>query len=763
MLSNFINPGVLGWLIPLAALPILIHLLNRRRYRKVPWAAIDFLVQAYKRTHRRLRMENLILLLVRVLICLLATLAISRPFLSSATFLPFAQKKTNLILVVDNSYSMGYRFRYSTAFERAKAAGALILDRLAPERGDTVSLIAMGSQPHVLLQKSLMLKQARDEFDRLEVGFEGTEPARSLEEARRIAHEIKTNQEIYVITDLQRRPWCPDLPGERGASANVARGAETAAAESGRLREILAGLTADGVRVYFVDVGADENHNLGVTDLSTDERIVAAGRPALLRARVTNFGTEEASFRASLVVGGEPKENRALESIPAGESKSVVFGFTFLGPGPADASVQIDADPLPADNQRHLALEVRDRIRVLVIDGDPDPKPLLEKEAGYLLFALDPEFGLEEGTAAGIYQLDQALEYNLGSKRFEDYDLVMLANVRTVPRDKAEELDRYVRAGGGLVAFLGNRVDASQWNEQFHRADGTGLLPGRLGEPVRYASESSSFHLLARQFDHSILKPFESREMRNLIDSCPVKQFLTLEIPPDQPAARVLLRYSDPASSPALVTSTPGAGKVAILTIPATTRQNQSDAEYWSDLPKHPIFLPLVRELTDWISARSPALRNLSLGEPIRKTENRFVQDAWVTTPSGAREKCELRATPGSLASFEVSYAQTQAPGYYRIAIGGAALDGESSATSQDIFAVNVDASEGDMRKATEQEFRKRYPEFRFEYLTQAPRAESSDGQRQEGEIWKFLLFTVLGLLFLESFLAQRFGDYSKR
>jgi aerotolerance regulator-like protein/VWA domain-containing protein/CARDB protein len=761
MFSNFINPGILWWAIPLGLVPILIHLLNRRRYRRVPWAAMEFLVQAYKRTNKRVRIENLILLLLRVLLILLATLAISRPFLSKASFLPIAQKKTNLVLVVDNSYSMGYRYRYSTAFERAKAAGAQILEGLATERGDTVSLIAMGSQPHVLIQQSLMLKQAREEFDKLDLGYESTDPARSIDEARRIAKELKTNQEVWVITDLQRRAWCPDVPSDEGsAAADAAR----SAAESGRLREALAGLTADGLRVAIVDVGADEHQNVAVTEVTTDERLVATGRPTSIRARVTNFGAQEANFRTALLVGGEVKENRPLDSLGAGESKTVEFTYTFLAAGPADVAVETDADPLVADNRRNLALEVRDRVRVLVVDGDPEPKPnLIEKESGYLIYALDPEFDPSEAVSTSLYQIDTAYPYNVGLKSFGDYDLVVLCNVSALPRDKSDELVRYVRGGGGVLAFLGNRVDAKTWNEQFWVPDGSSLLPGPLGDPVAWPAEGGSFHFVVRTYDHPVLKPFEPRDLRDILEWSPVRKFLSCEVKDDAVGARVLIRISDEARSPALVTKTLGSGKVALMTIPSSTSTNPADPQNWTDLPRYPAFLPLVRELTDWLSARSLSLRNLALGEPIRKTINRFVQEAWVTTPAGAREKAEHRAIAGGGTAYEIAFAATQTPGFYRLAVAGAAIDGDASAPPADVYSVNVDPSEGDVKKSSEDEFRRRYPELKFDYLTQAPHASEGESKPQQGEIWKFLLFTVLALLFLESFLAQRFGDYAKR
>ncbi|MEX0979278.1 MAG: BatA domain-containing protein, partial [Pirellulales bacterium] len=105
---GFGNLLILGWLAA-AAVPILIHLWNKRRYREVSWAAIEYLLAAMRKNSRRMRIEQLLLLAVRTLIIALLVFAVAQPYLEQAG-LPFAPgQRTLKVLVIDGSYSMGYK------------------------------------------------------------------------------------------------------------------------------------------------------------------------------------------------------------------------------------------------------------------------------------------------------------------------------------------------------------------------------------------------------------------------------------------------------------------------------------------------------------------------------------------------------------------------------------------------------------------------------------------------------------------------------
>src|SRR5690606_2196017 len=105
---GFASPLLLGGL-ALGSIPIVIHLLHKRRYREVPWAAMRFLAAAAKKNARRLRLEQLLLLAVRVLILVLLASAMAQPYVESFGIASRPDAPVHRVLVVDTSLSMQYQ------------------------------------------------------------------------------------------------------------------------------------------------------------------------------------------------------------------------------------------------------------------------------------------------------------------------------------------------------------------------------------------------------------------------------------------------------------------------------------------------------------------------------------------------------------------------------------------------------------------------------------------------------------------------------
>ena len=128
---QFANPALLAG-VALFAVPLVIHLLNRQRHKKRPWAAMEFLLRAYQKTRNRLRNENLLLLLLRCLIPIVLAFAIARPVLQHSATLLGQQGGTHHVFVLDQSYSMGYsRDGAQSPFDKGRQLGLRLLERLA--------------------------------------------------------------------------------------------------------------------------------------------------------------------------------------------------------------------------------------------------------------------------------------------------------------------------------------------------------------------------------------------------------------------------------------------------------------------------------------------------------------------------------------------------------------------------------------------------------------------------------------------------------
>src|SRR5262249_61927862 len=131
-----------------ASVPIIIHLLNRRKFREMPWAAMRFLLAALRKNRRRIRIEQWLLLAIRTLILLLVVGAMAKPFLEAFGAV-IVGRRTHRVLVLDASLSMGYQSGDSSRFDQAKALAArLVKDS---RQGDAISVVLMGDPPRVVI------------------------------------------------------------------------------------------------------------------------------------------------------------------------------------------------------------------------------------------------------------------------------------------------------------------------------------------------------------------------------------------------------------------------------------------------------------------------------------------------------------------------------------------------------------------------------------------------------------------------------------
>ena len=129
---GFLHSTLFLYALPAVSLPIIIHLLNRRRFRPVRWAAMEFLLKAEKRNKRRVQIENLLILLLRTLLVLLLILIVSRPLVTGGALalIPGTAEPIERILIFDDSGSLDQKIGRQTAFQRQKDAVRAFIERL---------------------------------------------------------------------------------------------------------------------------------------------------------------------------------------------------------------------------------------------------------------------------------------------------------------------------------------------------------------------------------------------------------------------------------------------------------------------------------------------------------------------------------------------------------------------------------------------------------------------------------------------------------
>ncbi len=725
---GFTSWGMLPWLAA-AAVPILIHLWSRRRYREMYWAAMEYLLAAIRRSRRRLQIEQLLLLIVRTLVIALVVLAVAEPFFERAGFAFTPGERTHRVLVIDGSFSMAYRPTDKSRFDRAKELAAQIVEE-SPQ-GDGFTLVVMSDPPRVVVGNPVFApRDFLPEVEGLALPHTSADlPAtvarveQVLVHARR-EHPRLTREEVYFLTDLGRVGWLLDRDDEAVKAEFLER--------SKRL--------AQSARLVVIDLGQEGAENLAVTAISTDEPFATIARNVNVEAELKHFGRQAPNRQlVQLLVDGRRVEQQTVDLAAGGEA-SLGFSYRFEAPGDHTVEVRVEGDSLDVDNHRWLAVPVKQFVRVLCVDGRPSGEPF-RGATDYLVAALQPE---DDRLGRPLVRAEVVPESRLLELDLERYDCVFLCNVAQFTASEARALEAYLRNGGSLVFFLGDQVMAGRYNRELasDRGDRGRVLPARLGKRV----DKPEYRLDPRGYRHPIVRSFRDHEEAGLLTT-PIETHFQL-IVPKQSKAKVALALE--GGDPLIVEEPIHRGRVVMF---ATSADDS-----WTPMPKLPSYLPIVRDALWYAIGEQLVERNVEVGQTIGGTIAADAADVplFIGRPDGRREELRPRNEEGA---STWRYSDTDTSGIYAVELG-------PPISRSEVYAANVDTAESDLARISPEELRERvWPEVPFVHQTTWQNLDDEPVGRisRPSGLPKALLYAVLSLLFVETFLAWRFGHHGMR
>jgi Aerotolerance regulator N-terminal/von Willebrand factor type A domain len=561
---SFLNLPMLAGLAAVAV-PIILHLLNRQRFRVVPWGAMMFLRQSLAKATRRLRFQHWLLMLVRIFILAFLALALARPLVKTAFTAYLGHSRTDLVLVLDNSFSTAYAAGDTSDFENIRRTALSLVDTL--RQGDTVSVIVAGDMARPLTSDpSFELQRTKQMIAALQPQPRSANLLRAAEEAAAWLPKLRNpNHEVYFITDGASHGWNTDRAGdwERVAAAFAKSQPKPA--------------------VRVLAVAAAERPNLAIVDLNAQPRIIAASSIARITGRIANYSSAARDVSAALSIDGVQKAAKDAH-LEAGDTATVAFNIQFPEPGPHRVALDIGADALPLDNRRYLALDAVETLPVLIVDGSPSPNAF-RSGSGFLAAALQPG---DESVVRPVVMDAHAL----ASTDLSRYRVLVLANVGRVDRALAEKLEHFVASGRGLLVAPGSLAEAGDYNDALFQ-EGRYLLPAKLLSVMRAPPNAPN-----RVAATATWRP----ELAELTQA-QVQSWWRLN-----PGAGTFTLASLANGDPLLILRRLGDGRVVQTALPLDTS--------WSDLPIHPVFVPLVHELIYELAIPTQASRNLSVGDP---------------------------------------------------------------------------------------------------------------------------------------------------
>ena len=682
-----------------------------------------FIQLSVEKNRKRMEIEDLILLALRCLLLLLLALALARPAWRDSAAGALGLSKVTAVILLDNSGSMGLNDGVETRFEQAIKAAEQVVDSLPSGSAAAVYLASDDAQP-LLPEPTHDLNLVRKVIREARLSDRVTDLQPPLEKAlKTLEGRASVQREVYLITDDQATGWrqLGDIQKLLGQADEV-----------------------DKVQTHLVFVGEDEPRNLAVTDLSLATGLAPVNRPLRFEIEVTNTGkvpVENAKVSLHLD-DGTASDSMVIPGIPAGESRMASLFGRLPSAGWHSVEARVTGDRLAFDDSRVVAVRGIRELKVLLVDGDPGPEAraaetfFLRHGLTPVPFAERPDYFIKP-RAASVAQLS--------GLRFDDFDVVVLANVAELTIAQSQLLERFVKRGGGLLVFGGDRVNASFYNGQL--VDALGLLPARIGDGFGDAkSEREFFHLQARNYGHPIVALWRNQSAGTLASA---RFYRAVELQPvaggtnTTEAASVALRFDN--DKPAIVEKLHGLGRVVLF---ASTGDIA-----WNDLPVRPAFVPLLHRTIAAVTRHQDAAANLPVGQAYARRMNAELvgRNARVTTPVHEGEEHELVRVEMNAGLPTLTFDHTDRAGRYRVRL--------DDATEESLFAAQPDARESELSPMSEDdvaELTKVATVTRWTPHTSL--RQTVEQQRVGAEFWLPLAILVLALAGTETALAQYFS-----
>jgi hypothetical protein len=748
--QHFLNPAYVLAGAALVAAPIIIHLINRMRYRRVAFAAMEFLLVSQKRNRRRVLIEQLLLLLLRILIVLAIVALIARLVLDPSELSLFQGAQSHHVVLLDDSGSMRDRLDEGTAFD----AGIEMVKKLVAEGSRrpgtqkfTLIRLSQPDQPlftqrgvdeAFLVELDTKLRNAECSHQSLSLpdGFDG---ARNV-----LLEDRATIRYLHVISDFRNSDW----------------------QDQQSLGRTVRELDSAGVTINFVKTVGRRNQNLGITSLTGDVQVASAGVPVRLTVAVKNFSDQVASNVALRVVQDGQKLPLAVnfDKVEAGVEVTQDFDLTFDSPGRHRVDIALPADSLNGDNERFLSVEVSPINRVLIIEGNPE-----NDEGEYLVDALAADPGI-----TGYSPQLETVDF-LRRRSLDEFQSIFLLNVSDMPDDALAPLEDYVRAGGGLAWFLGDVIRPTFYISKLY-AGGDGLFPVRLSVVSAQTNSSALEGGPDTAFaDHPAFQVFQGQEnpfteLTRVFEYFPVAEDWEKDDQRRGDSVQTIARLTN--RDPIAFSSTYGTGQVVTFLTSCGPR--------WNNWARYPSFVAMMLDLEKFIARRDRVLERRIVGEPIDLTidPNQFLDEVEITGPDATGNAVtRLKAAPPRKANgdsgqpdgtssgggaaiaeqLKATFRDTDTPGIYQVRL----LDQNQSPTDRWI-TFNVPVAESELELAPTELIRKQIGD-NLDVQIQEPGEFAWIAGRDAGqEVRLWLLIALVVFLVGEQLLGYRLSFHTR-
>ena len=681
-----------------ASLPLLIHLLNRRKLNRIRFPAVRFILMSQKRISRSYRLRHWILLALRTMAVVLLALLLANPIFQTGAGLFAGGGPVSLVILLDNSLSMTWSGD-GIGFKQAKEAARLLITSL--NDGDRAAIIPTsisGREPiRLKLEKDVLLK----ELDQIEIADGTANFSTALGKAYEILSEPAGHKEIRLISDLGLTGW------DHFSMSS--------------LKQVDPAIPLKAIRVGRKQTPL----NATVKEIRAAGQGVGADLPLHLEAVVANFSDQEIKdLLVQLSIDGQNKDQK-LTSVPARGDAIVSMQARLSRPGSHAGQVTIKRDGLAGNASMHFGLHAQDQLRVLVVDGDPQTS-LVQSETFFLTRALNPT-GERDSSQ---YLPTVIISEGLSGAALESYQVIVLCNVATLPDAFVTKLQNYLRGGGGLLIFGGDRLQADHYNTKLAQILQTPIRDKKQG------LEATGEKIGKFELTHPALQNLSDNLLQESIKSARVWGYSRVSA--SGKSVLISLANGDPLAIEQRV----GSGRVIFIT---TTADRD-----WSDLPVKTAYLPMIQSLTNYLAGGKRGMLdggiNVGSAKEVSLPPSYVGKTIRMTKPNKQPAEVAMGASQDrALGSFE----ENDVAGIYRLSL---AAGGEKESATPQLYAVNSPFLESRLEENSERELQAKLSPVRADVVP-------IETLRQGGtrrDLALPLLGLLLASLLLEGWFAQR-------
>lgn len=606
---TFLNPAVLFGLLA-ASIPIIIHLLNLRKLKKIDFSTLQFLKELQKNKIRKIKIKQWLLLALRVLIILAIVTAFARPTIVGVSIGgTTSAAKTTAVFILDDTFSMSVVDQNGSYFNQAKEAIKNILTQF--EEGDEFGLVLVSHQPDEIEMTSNLNKFVQ-EVDATNISYASGKLNNSIIKAAELIGEAKNfNKEIYVLTDFQK-----------GRLANED--------EIIDLKEQL----GEQVRLYTFNYSGKEVFNFGIDDLKLNTQIFEKDKPVKFEATLKNYSERtKDNLVVSLFINGERLAQQSI-NLNSGESKIANLEASARNFGYNDAIIEIEEDDIIQDNKRYTSFFISEKIPVLILADDVNDTKLIEA-------------ALKSVSEKGYFDITIKKTEQISGVSLNNFQVIILLSDNF--GNESVKLNQFLSSGKGIIIFPPSENGSSGFNSSLNSIGITSA-----GSFVKLEA-GQSIHFSETDFNHPLFENIFMDEKKKQIESPEIFSYFKIN---PVGKGKSIIKLQDESSF--LSEYSIGDGKVLLF--------SSSPVFSWSDFPIKGIFAPLVTKSVMYLSAYNKNEVNYFAGETINvNVAERTLPQIKIVRPDKSEDFINIDENQTS--DF-ISYAATSLAGNYEFLSG---------------------------------------------------------------------------------------------